>query len=209
MAVVRRRSGDGVGLTDRLGDVPTRVAALLLRLFFLPLLVAIGASVAACGRRPIFRQARIGLNCVPFTILKFRTIDDPQPKRRVCPCWDAAFAGLAQFLRRTRLDEVPQLGSILLGQMAFVGPRPLIAVELAEMGPGWLRRQAVRPGLTGLAQLEGGNLLSPEDKLRADLDYIERRSTLSDVHILLSTLPRVVREIERAAYPGMAAGSDI
>jgi lipopolysaccharide/colanic/teichoic acid biosynthesis glycosyltransferase len=103
---------------------------------------------------------------------------------------------LALWLRQNRLDELPQLANIILGHMVFVGPRPLIAVELVAMGPGHTLRQAVKPGLTGLAQLSGGNRLSPAAKLRVDLHYIERRSILFDARILLSTLPRVVQGID-------------
>jgi lipopolysaccharide/colanic/teichoic acid biosynthesis glycosyltransferase len=183
-------------LPRRFFDFSMRAIALFLLLVVLPLLLSIAAAIIACGRSPLFCQARIGLNNRSFTIMKLRTVDCVQSRRLRSPWQDSAFARLALWLRQNRLDELPQLANIILGHMVFVGPRPLIAVELVAMGPGHTLRQAVKPGLTGLAQLSGGNRLSPAAKLRVDLHYIERRSILFDARILLSTLPRVVQGID-------------
>ena len=187
------------GLRRRLFDLMMRPAALLLLLAILPLLLLIGAAIAACGRNPLFRQVRLGWNNRPFTILKLRTFDYDRARCRASTLQTRAFARLAQCLRHSRLDELPQLINILLGDMVFVGPRPLVALDLAEMGPERSRRQTVKPGLTGLAQLRGGKLLPSQAKLHADLHYIQWRSIRLDVRILLLTLPRTLQGIE-AAY---------
>ena len=166
-------------------------AALLLLILVAPLMIVISAALIACGRHPIFRQKRVGWRQAEFTILKFRTLSlnrcatAPQrPASRLQWAQDLAFAGLSHLLRQSRLDELPQLVNIVKGDMAFIGPRPLIPSDVTEM-PAWrARRFDVRPGLTGLAQVSGGQALGPAEKLLLDLRYIETRSRRLSLWIL-------------------------
>lgn len=166
-------------------------AALLLLILVAPLVIVISAALIACGQRPIFRQKRVGWRQAEFTILKFRTLSPgrcatpPQrPASRLQQAQDRAFAGLSHLLRQSRLDELPQLVNIVKGDMAFIGPRPLILSDVLEM-PAWrAERFEIRPGLTGLAQVSGGQALGPAEKLLLDLRYIETRSRRLSLWIL-------------------------
>ena len=141
----------------------------------------------------IFRQERLGKDGKPFTIYKFRTMyldaeaDGPQwAKRHDCRC-----TPLGRFLRHTRLDELPQLWNILMGDMSIVGPRPERACFYDEFETyihGFSYRLLVKPGLTGLAQVNGGYDLKPEEKIVYDIQYIENQSILMDMKCVLKTV---------------------
>lgn len=144
----------------------------------------------------IFSQERLGKNGEPFTIYKFRTMymdaeaDGPQwAKKDDCRC-----TRLGTFLRHTRLDELPQLWNILKGDMSLVGPRPERACFYEEFETyihGFHYRLLVKPGLTGLAQVNGGYDLKPEEKIVYDIQYIENQSILTDMNCLLKTVSLV------------------
>lgn len=166
-------------------------AALLLLILFAPLMIVVSATLVACGRHPLFRQKRIGWRQAPFTIFKFQTLaPDGRMSARLRSASSLqraqhrAFAALSRLLRQSRIDELPQLVNILKGDMAFIGPRPLIASDVAEMPATRARRFSVRPGLTGLAQVSGGQALSPAEKLRLDVHYIDARSRRLGLWIL-------------------------
>lgn len=140
----------------------------------------------------IFRQERLGLNGKPFMIYKFRTmrLDAKANGPRWAAVCDTRCTRFGQFLRRTRLDELPQLWNILRGDMSLVGPRPERAYFYREFEtyiPGFSNRMMVTPGLTGWAQVNGGYDLRPEEKIVYDMKYIERQSVLLDVQCLLKT----------------------
>lgn len=171
----------------------------LLAFWWLFALVAL--LVKATSRGPVlFRQARAGLGGKPFTILKFRTMradarlergqasGGPPVKMRD----DPRITALGRVLRRTSLDESPQLVNVLLGQMSLVGPRPLPLDEAAALRPEHQRRHDVLPGLTGLWQASGRNRLPPERMMALDLDYVARCSLWLDLRILLATIPAVL-----------------
>jgi lipopolysaccharide/colanic/teichoic acid biosynthesis glycosyltransferase len=144
------------------------------------------------GRPVLFRQERPGLNGEPFTLLKFRTMHAPDRARGSTD--DAArLTRLGRALRATSLDELPSLWNVLRGDMSFVGPRPLLTEYLPLYSPEQRRRHDVRPGLTGLAQVSGRNLQSWQDRFRSDLEYVERRSFVLDLRILLRTIEVVIR----------------
>jgi lipopolysaccharide/colanic/teichoic acid biosynthesis glycosyltransferase len=164
----------------------------------LPVLIVIGAAITACGRRPIFTQERIGLNGARFSIWKLRTMDELCSDRTRWQWQNTTLNVVSRAIRRYRLDELPQLGNVALGHMAFVGPRPLLAVDLQNMGPKAANRLVVMPGITGLAQLSGGSALSQEIKLRIDFAYIEARSWSLNLKILIFTVPAVLRGIDRS-----------
>lgn len=141
----------------------------------------------------IFRQERLGKDGKPFTIYKFRTMyldaeaDGPQwAKRNDCRC-----TPLGRFLRHTRLDELPQLWNILKGDMSIVGPRPERAYFYSEFETyihGFCYRLLVKPGLTGLAQVNGGYDLKPEEKIMFDMEYIQKQSIELDLKCILQTI---------------------
>jgi lipopolysaccharide/colanic/teichoic acid biosynthesis glycosyltransferase len=155
-----------------------------------PLLVLITLLIAArMGRPVLFWQRRPGMGGKPFHVLKFRTMRaevDANGNRLT----DAERTdGLGNWLRRSRLDELPQLINILRGDMSIVGPRPLLPRDLAE---GHTSRLVVRPGLTGWAQVVGGRAISAEDKAALDIWYVYSASMALDLRIMLKTIPMVL-----------------
>lgn len=170
------------------------VSFFALLFLWLPMLV-IGIIVKATSDGPaIYTQERLGKNGKPFKILKFRTMikdsevngaqwsegeDDP----RITP--------VGRFLRNSRLDELPQLWCILTGKMSLVGPRPerdCFYDEFEKYIHGFKHRLLVTPGLTGLAQINGGYNLKPEEKIIYDMEYIETRSLAVDIKIIFKTV---------------------
>lgn len=163
-----------------------RALELLIVLLTAPLwgcLMGAVALVLLPGGRPLlFRQVRPGLHGRPFTILKFRTM-------RPGPGTDAErVTRMGRILRATSLDELPELINVLRGEMALVGPRPLLMQYLTEYTPAEHHRHDVRPGITGWAQIHGRNAIDRAEKIRYDLEYVARRSTAFDFRILFLTL---------------------
>jgi lipopolysaccharide/colanic/teichoic acid biosynthesis glycosyltransferase len=162
--------------------------ALVLLTATLPL-VGLAAVVVylGLGSPVIFPQVRPGWQMRSFTVYKFRTLLDPG---RVAVGFgdDARETKIGQMLRRTRLDELPQIWNVLRGDMSLIGPRPLLAKDLPDDGAALAERCSVRPGITGWAQVNGGHLLSPGEKLALDLWYIRQRTFRLDVKILWLTL---------------------
>ena len=145
---------------------------------------------------PIFKQERLGLNGKPFVIYKFRTMHMDAEKNG--PRWadreDKRCTQFGVFLRKTRIDELPQLWNILKGDMSFVGPRPerqYFYEQFEKYIVGFSNRLVVVPGLTGYAQVNGGYELKPEEKIVYDMEYIEKRSVLLDLWCIAQTF-RVV-----------------
>jgi lipopolysaccharide/colanic/teichoic acid biosynthesis glycosyltransferase len=159
-----------------------------------PVALAVGGAVGLTIGRPIlFVQQRSGLRGVPFAMIKFRTMHDSRDAAGR-PLADAArVTRLGSFLRRTRLDELPGLWHVVRGEMALIGPRPLLPSTIQAMGPGGVARGRVRPGLTGWAQTNGNSLLDEGDKLALDLWYIEHASLLLDLRILVRTVTVILR----------------
>jgi lipopolysaccharide/colanic/teichoic acid biosynthesis glycosyltransferase len=170
-------------------DVLASAVALVV---LLPLLVVVAACVAGTMGRPIlFRQSRAGQHGWPFTLMKFRTMRDVDVRRGRVSDADRLTA-LGRALRRTSLDELPTLWNVLVGDMSLVGPRPLLPEYLGRYTPHQARRHEVRPGITGLAQVRGRNLLTWERRLALDVWYVDHRSAVVDVRILLRTVATVV-----------------
>ena len=130
----------------------------------------------------IFSQNRVGRGGKIFRILKFRTMAQHKSKAGIV-------VGIGGFLRRTKLDELPQLFNIFLGDMSFVGPRPYIEEEHKRLPD---ERLEMRPGLTGLAQVNGNTCLSWEERTRYDLEYVNNWSLGLDIRILLQTVKLIV-----------------
>ena len=177
--------------TKRLFDIV--VSLLSLVVLFVPMAI-IGAWVWLDSKGPaLFKQERLGKNGVPFTMYKFRTmyIDAEENGPQWAKSDDERCTRLGRMLRKTRLDELPQLYNILVGDMSFVGPRPerQYFYEIFETYiPGFRLRMMVRPGLTGHAQVNGGYDLLPEEKIVYDMEYIRKRSWRMDVQCLLKTV---------------------
>jgi lipopolysaccharide/colanic/teichoic acid biosynthesis glycosyltransferase len=159
-----------------------------------PLLGAIALAVLVSMGRPVFfRQQRPGLDGRPFTLIKFRTMraathadGTPLPDHE-------RITRLGRLLRATSLDELPELWNVLRGDMSLVGPRPLLMAYLDRYTPEQARRHAMRPGITGLAQVRGRNALTWESKFALDREYIDRWSLWLDLRILVRTVWQVVR----------------
>lgn len=169
-------------------------ASLLLLCLLSPVMVGIAVAARfAIGRPVLFRQVRPGLNGKPFELVKFRTMTDAKDAEgRLLPD-DQRLNAFGRWLRRSSLDELPELWNILLGDMSLVGPRPLLMEYLELYSEEQFRRHAVRPGLTGWAQVNGRNAISWEQKFKFDIWYVEHQSLRLDLHILWLTLIRVLR----------------
>lgn len=153
----------------------------------LPMAIVAVAVRIDLGRPVLFRQVRPGLGGAPFTLVKFRTMrsGDGDDADRLTP--------LGRFLRSTSLDELPEFWAVLRGDMSLVGPRPLLVEYLELYSPTQARRHEVRPGLTGLAQVEGRNLLGWPERLASDVTYVDTWTNWGDVKIIGRTIAIAVR----------------
>ena len=177
----------------RLFDVVASACALLL--LALPLLVVIWMVRRKLGSPVFFTQVRPGMHGKPFKMVKFRSmISERSTDGELLP--DAVrLTPFGRFLRSTSLDELPELWNVLKGDMSLVGPRPLLMEYLPLYSPEQARRHAVRPGITGWAQVNGRNSLSWDDKFKLDVWYVDHRSLWLDLKILWLTVRKVlVRE---------------
>lgn len=166
---------------------------LVATVLLVPVMIVVALMVwAAAGRPVMFVQTRAGKGGKPFRIRKFRSLTDARgPDGDLLPDDDRHMA-LTPFLRRSRLDELPQLLSILAGDMALVGPRPLLPETIESFGALGVRRCSVRPGVTGWAQVSGNTALSNGEKLTLDLWYAAHRSLALDLRILAETVGVVI-----------------
>lgn len=156
-----------------------------------PLQLAVAAVVLAVHGRPVlFRQQRPGRDGEIFELAKFRSMRHPGPGRETD---EERLTKLGRFLRSTSLDELPSLWNVLRGDMSLVGPRPLLVEYLPRYTPEQARRHEVRPGITGLAQVNGRNAVSWEDKFALDVHYVDHRSLALDLAILGKTVTAVLR----------------
>ena len=152
--------------------------------------VTAGVVLVAHGRPVLFRHPRPGKDGVVFELVKFRTMRHPDATHVT----DAdRLTSVGRFLRSTSLDELPTLWNVLKGDMSLIGPRPLLVEYLPRYSPQQARRHEVRPGVTGLAQVSGRNGLSWEDKFALDVEYVEQRSLVLDLTILVRTVRSVLR----------------
>jgi len=169
------------------------LGSLLLLLLLAPLLAALWLLVRAkMGRPAVFKQERAGLKGRPFLVLKFRSMSlERDAEGRLLPDLQRISA-LGRFLRRSSLDELPQLWNVLRGDMSLVGPRPLYVHYVPLYTPEQRRRLDVRPGITGLAQVSGRIALEWTERLQLDVDYVDRVSLIFDLRILARTLRKVL-----------------
>lgn len=197
MATSSRRPYDAV---KRALDLVSAVTALVL---LSPVIAAVALAVAVkLGRPVLFAQGRPGRDSKIFTLYKFRSMRDIDPTRGLVTD-EERLTSFGKLLRSTSLDELPSLWNVLRGDMSIVGPRPLLVEYLPLYSPEQARRHAVRPGITGLAQVNGRNSLSWEDKFALDVHYVDSRGLWLDARIALATL-RSVFGREGIAAPGHA-----
>lgn len=171
----------------------SRLTALILLLALSPVLIALWLICMITQGRPVmFQQFRAGQGSRPFRLLKFRSMRDTRDGNGELLPDEQRVTKFGTFLRRSRLDELPGLVNIVRGEMAFVGPRPLLPITIEELGVRGQKRCEVKPGLTGWSQVNGNTLLTLDQKVSLDLWYIDNRSALLDLKILVLTLLVVV-----------------
>ena len=157
-----------------------------------PLLALAAVAIRLEGGGPVlYRQQRIGRHGQPFEMLKLRTMrpgSDPVGVGTVVTRDDPRVTRVGRILRRTSLDELPNLINVLRGEMAIVGPRPTIEAQVRDYTPRQHRRHEVRPGITGWAQVQGRAGITWDERIEFDLYYIENRSLVFDLKILARTV---------------------
>ena len=144
------------------------------------------------GSPTVFRQKRPGLNEKIFTVMKFRSMNSKRGEDGELLPDEQRITPLGKFLRKSSLDELPQLFNVLRGDMSFVGPRPLVPQYLPYYTEEEKLRHSVRPGITGLAQVNGRNAISWDRKLAYDVEYVKNISFLNDIKILFLTAKKVL-----------------
>lgn len=190
-------------VTDGVATSTSRITAFVLIVLLLPLMLMIGAAVMLSSRGPAwYRQERVGRSGASFVIFKFRTMHVGADRRlgellashgldEVTPFFkvhaDPRVTRLGSWLRKSSLDELPQLFNVLLGDMNLVGPRPQTPAEVAAYDERAFGRLAVRPGMTGLWQVSGRSSLGVQESLELDLSYVRDRSVWLDLKILART----------------------
>lgn len=142
---------------------------------------------------PFFFQRRPGLNEKVFSIIKFKTMNDKKDKNGELLPDEARLTAIGSFVRKTSLDEIPQLLNVINGDMSLIGPRPLLVEYLPLYNPHQKQRHLVRPGITGWAQVNGRNAISWETKFDYDVYYINNLSFLLDVKIIFTTILKVIK----------------
>ena len=141
---------------------------------------------------PIFRQERVGKGKQPFRLMKFRSMHVNAPSVATHLASASSITPFGSFLRKSKLDELPQLWNVFVGDMSLVGPRPLLMQYLSRYSPEQARRHEVKPGITGWAQVSGRNAISWEEKFKYDVEYVEKQSFLLDLKILWMTFINVI-----------------
>lgn len=173
----------------RLFDI---LVGILVGLLLLPVILFIAVLIRVYLGRPVFfRQLRPGLHGNPFKMIKFRTMKLGFDKNGNLLPDEERMTRLGTFLRKSSLDELPELWNVLKGDMSLVGPRPLLIEYLPLYSQDQTRRHEIRPGVTGWAQVNGRNAISWEKKFELDVWYVDNRSFWLDVRILWLTIIKV------------------
>lgn len=174
----------------RLFDILASLIALVL---LSPIIAIVAWKIRQnLGSPVLFRQTRPGLDGKPFEMIKFRSMKDAVDKQGNPLPDNERMTPFGEKLRSSSLDELPELWNVLKGEMSLVGPRPLLVEYLPLYNKEQRRRHDVRPGVTGWAQINGRNALSWEDKFLLDTWYVDNRSFVLDIKILLLTVKKVV-----------------
>lgn len=178
-------------MAKRIGDIFASALGLLL---LSPLFVLIALAIRfSMGRVILFKQQRPGKDGRIFTMYKFRTMSDSRDAEGRLLADEQRMTRVGSVLRRSSLDELPELLNVLRGEMSLVGPRPLLTEYLPLYSARQARRHEVRPGITGWAQVNGRNAISWERKFEYDVWYVDNQSCALDLKILLMTVAAVFR----------------
>lgn len=175
----------------RLADLFVSLAVLLV---LSPIIILIGLILSVqLKKSPFFVQSRPGLNHKIFKVVKFQTMLDTRDEKGHLLEDHLRITPFGKFLRKSSLDEIPQLFNVFIGNMSFVGPRPLLVEYLDYYSDFQKQRHNVRPGITGWAQVNGRNAISWEEKFNFDVSYVQNQSFLFDLKILLMTILKVLK----------------
>lgn len=197
--IVRKAEGEekkvGYELLKRCFDIVFSIGGLIITSPIL--LVSMLIVFLQDFKNPIFSHKRVGVNNKEFTIYKIRSMvfDAEKDGAKWASENDCRVTAFGKLIRKTRIDELPQLVNVLKGEMSIIGPRPELEFfyrQFEKKIPNFRDRLDVKPGLTGWAQVNGGYDLCPEEKLEYDLDYIKRRSVSLDITILIKTVRVIV-----------------
>lgn len=158
-------------------------------LILLPVLLGISLIILLTMGKPlIFKQERIGKNNKPFLMYKFRTMREPKKGQNRLLSDSDRITRLGSFLRKSSLDELPEIINVIKGDMSLVGPRPLLDFHLELFDKYQQKRHSVKPGMTGLAQIMGRQSLSFKQRINLDLEYVNKMSFLFDIKIIMKTI---------------------
>lgn len=185
------------------------ILSLIAFIILLPLMIIIYIFVRIkLGKPAIFKQKRPGKDEKIFTLYKFRTMTDEKDEQGNLLPDEIRLTKFGKFLRSTSLDELPELINIIKGDMSIVGPRPQLIKDMIFMTQEQRKRHSVRQGLTGLAQINGRNNITWEEKIDYDLEYINNLSFVNDCKIILKTIGKVLKR-EDIQTEGMETAEDL
>lgn len=183
--------------------------SLVLLIFFWWVLAIVAILVRVkLGSPVLFKQPRPGKDERIFSLYKFRTMTDERDENGNLLPDEMRLTRFGKVLRATSLDELPEVFNIVRGEMAIIGPRPQLVRDMVFMTPEQRKRHLVRPGLSGLAQVNGRNSIAWDDKLAYDLKYIERITFVGDVAIFFKTIGKAFMKQEGITEEGMATAAD-
>lgn len=168
------------------------IFSLLLIIILSPLMIIVGLIIRNDGGKALFIQKRSGKDGKEFKLLKFRSMPESNNVRDFKK--EDEITHFGKFIRKTSLDELPQLFNILKGDMSFVGPRPWITDYSVYFTENQRRRLDVLPGITGLAQSSGRNNLSIKEKINLDIKYVEILSFKTDIYVIIKTIKSVLKK---------------
>lgn len=179
-------------IVKRFADV---ICALIGGVIALPIILLFAVLVKLTSKGPMFfRQERVGLMGVPFQVIKLRSMYQ-NAEAQTGAIWarknDSRITPVGRFMRKTRIDELPQFWNVLVGDMSLVGPRPertILTEKFSESNPEFAKRLRIIPGITGYAQVNGGYDISPDEKCKLDNYYIEHYSLWFDMKLLMETI---------------------
>ncbi len=170
-------------------------ASLIVLILLLPFFLVVSILLVYKQGFPIlFKQRRIGKGNKEFAMYKFRTMTNAKDPNGNLLSDRERLTATGKFLRKTSLDELPELFNVLIGDMSLIGPRPLLIKYLPYYSKRELKRHEMRPGISGLAQVSGRNHLSWDERLETDVKYVEKFSILLDIKIVWKTIVQVIRQ---------------
>jgi len=176
----------------RLFDIIVSLSAIVI---LSPLIIATYILIVLkMGRPAVFVQQRPGKDEIPFNVFKFRTMKEAFDKNGQPLPDEERMTSIGSIIRKLSLDELPQLFNVLKGDMSLVGPRPLLMEYLPLYNETQRKRHSVRPGITGMAQVNGRNAISWEAKFKLDVWYVENMSFILDIKIILQTILKIIKK---------------